>query len=163
MRWQSSKALCCWVSLLETYVCRDHFTWVNLKNGLWASVKHLTRMLVSLCQARKPTHVLHPSSNPATALSHFQTAIFLFLTALFHNATENYEFSSLLPLLHDSRGGHCSISHECKAWYMVVAGLTFMEWMNECSCSLVKCLSHLILWKTQVSVDFLLHQDLRGL
>ena len=41
------------VSAQRLMCLRDHFTRVNLKNGLWASVKHQRRMLVSVSQAKK--------------------------------------------------------------------------------------------------------------
>lgn len=147
------------VSAQRLMCLRDHFTRVNLKNGLWASVKH-QRMLVSVSQAKKllpissilltiQQQVFHSNSNlPFPACS-------------FHNALKLWIFFFPSPTTWQ-RGRHCSVSHDCKAWYMAVAGLTFMEWMNECSCLLDKCLSHLILRRTPSLSGFLALQDLKG-
>ena len=84
------------VSAQRLMCLRDHFTRVNLKNSLWASVKHQRRMLVSVSQAKKllpissilltiQQQVFHSNSNlPFPACS-------------FHNALKLWIFFSPSP------------------------------------------------------------------
>lgn len=75
---------------------RDHFIWVNLKNGLWASVKHQTRMLVSVSQARK----LLPMSSILLAIQQqlfHSNSNLPFPDCSFHNALKLWIFFSPSP------------------------------------------------------------------
>lgn len=130
---------------------------MSLIKGPLAFIKHHTRIIVWILD-QATTYVLPPSCIPARIPSlKPQSSSF---RLLFSRCTQIMRLLLSFPPLHSSKGGNC-ISYEHRAWYMGVAEFINICRMNDCSCSLVMCFSHLVyesrftVINPQVSVDFL--------